>query len=305
MPRCRLRQGNSSRFLDHDDELAPEALAEVVRYLNAHPDADVIYSDEDKLDEAGRTLRSVLQAGLVALAFPQLHVYLPPDGRAAVSSSRRSAAFAEASKARRTTISCLRLMERTERIHHIPRILYHWRKSPASTASSGAVKPWALEAGRRALEEHARRTGMAAEVLPGPHPGMYRLRRSIQNEPLVSIVIPTTGLPHGKRGDLLARCLRSLEKTAWRRFEVVVCDRQRTIERGGEARARTIAAHGGRLSGACAVQFLAQGQRGRAQRARRARCSVQRRPRSRFAGLADRDARVVADCPKSAPSAPS
>ena len=84
------------------------------------------------------------------------------------------------------------------------------------------MKPWALEAGRRALEEHAERTGMAAEVLPGPHPGMYRVRRSVQNDPLVSIVIPTTGEPHESRGDLLAQCLRSLEKTAWRRLEVIV-----------------------------------------------------------------------------------
>jgi GT2 family glycosyltransferase len=51
---------------------------------------------------------------------------------------------------------------------------------------------------------------------------MYRLRRSIRGEPLASIVIPTTGRPHGRRGDLLARCLRSLEKTAWHKLEVVV-----------------------------------------------------------------------------------
>ncbi len=70
---------------------------------------------------------------------------------------------------------------------------------------------------------------MAAEVLPGPHPGMYRVRRAIQNEPLVSIVIPTTGRPHGSRGDLLAQCLRSLEKTAWRKLEVIVATDNREL----------------------------------------------------------------------------
>jgi GT2 family glycosyltransferase len=115
----------------------------------------------------------------------------------------------------------LRLMERTNKIHHIPKVLYHWRKTAESTATLGSIKPWALESGRRALEDYARRTGSAAEVLPGPHPGMYRFRRAIRGEPMVSIVIPTTGRPH-TAGDLLARCLRSLEKTTWRNVEVVI-----------------------------------------------------------------------------------
>ena len=58
-------------------------------------------------------------------------------------------------------------MERTAKIHHVPRVLYHWRKLPESTASAGQAKPWALDAGRRALEDYVRRTGADAEVLPG------------------------------------------------------------------------------------------------------------------------------------------
>ena len=213
--------GEFIALLDHDDELAPEALAEVARYLNAHPDADVIYSDEDKLDESGR----------------RCEPYFKPDWSPSLFLSymytchlmvvRRSlvegiGGFRRGFEGAQDYDLLLRLMEKTTRIHHIPRVLYHWRKSPASTALSGAVKPWALEAGRRALEEHVARTGMTATVLAGPHPGMYRLRRSVQNQPLVSIVIPTTGRPQDGRGDLLGRCLRSLEKTAWRKIEVIV-----------------------------------------------------------------------------------
>ena len=79
-----MARGEFVALLDHDDELRPDALAEVVKHLNAHPDADVFYSDEDKLDLAGRALRSLLQARLVARPLPVVHVYLPLDGDSAV-----------------------------------------------------------------------------------------------------------------------------------------------------------------------------------------------------------------------------
>jgi GT2 family glycosyltransferase len=116
----------------------------------------------------------------------------------------------------------LRLIEKTDRIQHIPRVLYHWRKSPASTAMGGDVKPWALEAGRRALEEFSSRNGLDAQVSKGPGPGMYRVRRRVRDNPLVSIVIPTTGTPRAHGSDLVAQCLRSLHKTSWQNFDVIV-----------------------------------------------------------------------------------
>ena len=94
----------------------------------------------------------------------------------------------------------LRVMERTDRISHLPRILYHWRKLPQSTASAGAAKPWAMDAGRLALEDYVARRGLDAEVLPGGAPGLFRMKRRIAGEPLVSIVIPTAGRMRDDRG---------------------------------------------------------------------------------------------------------
>lgn len=216
-----LATGEFVALLDHDDELAPEALAEVVRYLNAHPDADVIYSDEDKLDEAGARCDPYFKPDWS----PELFLsYMYTCHLMVVRRQllEDTGGFRRGLEGAQDYDLLLRLMEKTDRIHHIPRILYHWRKSATSTALAGAAKPWALDAGRRALEDYGRRAGLDAEVVSGPHPGMYRLRRAIRGEPLVSIVIPTTGRPHGKRGDLLARCLQSLGKTAWRRFEVIL-----------------------------------------------------------------------------------
>jgi GT2 family glycosyltransferase len=124
----------------------------------------------------------------------------------------------------------LRLMERTDRIHHIPRILYHWRKLPESTASAGQAKPWALDAGGLAIEDYVRRNALDAEVLPGAAPGLFRVRRAIRGTPLVSIVIPTAGrLRQEGRGqvDLVAKCVRSvIQRTDYPHWELIlVADR--------------------------------------------------------------------------------
>ena len=113
----------------------------------------------------------------------------------------------------------LRVMERTTRIHHIPKILYRWRKLPESAASALDAKPWAHEAARRALTDHFRRTGEHAEVLPGAAQGSFRIRYGIAGSPLVSIIIPARS-PDAAAP--LESCLRSLVKTRYQRFEIVV-----------------------------------------------------------------------------------
>jgi GT2 family glycosyltransferase len=216
-----LAVGEYVVLLDHDDELTPDALAEIVRLLNAHPEADVIYSDEDKLDESGARCDPYFKPDWS----PELLLSYMYACHVLVVRRRlveEIGGFREGFEGAQDYDLLLRLIEKTDRIYHMPRILYHWRKSAASTASAGSAKPWAIDAGRRALEDYARRSAIAGEVVPGPSPGMYRLKRSIRGEPLVSVVIPTTGKPHGSRGDLLAKALSSLKKTSWRNLEVIV-----------------------------------------------------------------------------------
>jgi hypothetical protein len=83
----------------------------------------------------------------------------------------------------------LRLIERTSAIEHIPRVLYHWRKSPASAAGAGLAKPWAIDAGRRALADYLRRNGLQGEVLDGATPGRYRVRRIVPGRPSVTAIV--------------------------------------------------------------------------------------------------------------------
>ena len=83
----------------------------------------------------------------------------------------------------------LRLSEVTRRIDHLPRVLYHWRRTPESTASAGSAKPWADDAGKRALEDYLRRNTIGGDVVSGGVPGLYRVRFAITGNPLVTIVV--------------------------------------------------------------------------------------------------------------------
>jgi GT2 family glycosyltransferase len=221
-----LAKGEFIGLLDHDDELAPDALAEVVKHLNAHPDAHVIYSDEDKLDLQGARCEAYFKPDwshdhfLTCMYVCHLMVLR----RSAVDEAGGFRIGYEGAQDYDLLLRILdRLGDRTDKIRHIPRILYHWRKLPQSTASAGAAKPWALDAGRRALEDYVRRNQIDAEVLPGGAPGLYRVRRRIRGAPLVSIIIPTAGKLRGDGRDVLAQAIRSVtELTSYPHYELIV-----------------------------------------------------------------------------------
>jgi O-antigen biosynthesis protein len=220
-----LATGDFVALLDHDDELTPDALFRMAEHLAAHPDADVIYSDEDKLDLAGRRCDPYFKPDWSPEHFLTC-MYTCHFMVARRSLVERVGGFREGYEGAQDYDLVLRLMEATDRIHHVPRVLYHWRKLPESTASAGQAKPWALDAGRLALEDYVRRRALDAEVLPGAAPGLYRIRRAVRGTPLVSLIVPTAGRLRGVDGrqvDLVAACLRSVvQKTTWPHYEIVV-----------------------------------------------------------------------------------
>jgi GT2 family glycosyltransferase len=220
-----LGSGDFVALLDHDDELTPDALFQVAKYLGEHPDADMVYSDEDKLDLAGRRCDPYFKPDWSPEHFLtcMYTCHLMVVRRALL---QRVGGFRRGYEGAQDYDLVLRLMEATERIHHIPRILYHWRKLPESTASAGQAKPWALDAGRAAVEDYVERNGIDAEVLPGAAGGLFRVRRAIAGTPLVSIVIPTAGRLRqaGRRQvDLVAACVRSvIQKTSYPHYELIL-----------------------------------------------------------------------------------
>lgn len=219
--------GEFVALLDHDDELAPEALFEVVRLLNQHQDADFIYSDEDKLDAAAQRCDPYFKPD-----------WSPEHFRSCMYTCHlmvlRASLVAELGGFRRGVEGSqdydlvLRVIERSARIHHLPLILYHWRKVSGSMAASGLAKKWAVDAGERALSDHLVRSGTDAVVVRGPAPGLYRVRYRIAGKPLVSIVIPTDGRSReagGRIVNLLTNCVRSIvEKSTYGHYEIIVAD---------------------------------------------------------------------------------
>ena len=114
----------------------------------------------------------------------------------------------------------LRCIEKTDKIRHVPRVCYHWRRVPGSTALKYRNKPGAENASIRALCEALQRRGVGGEVTRGLFPGSFRVRRHIESPPLVSIIIPIRdGL------DMLRNCLESIWRlTSYDHYEVIIAD---------------------------------------------------------------------------------
>jgi GT2 family glycosyltransferase/SAM-dependent methyltransferase len=213
-----LATGDFVALLDHDDELPPEALYEVVKRLNEDRDLDLLYTDEDKLEVDGHRVEPFFKPDWS----PDLLLSMNYITHLAVF--RRSllaeiGGFRPGLDGSQDYDLLLRFTERARRIAHIPKILYHWRKIPGSAAASAAAKPLAYEAGRQAIEDAVGRRGREARV-ENTLPGLYTVRYKLTEAPLVSIIIPTRD-----RWSLLQQCLRSIEeRTTYPRYEIIVLD---------------------------------------------------------------------------------
>ncbi|MEO5718892.1 MAG: glycosyltransferase, partial [Chthoniobacterales bacterium] len=207
-------------LLDHDDVLEPDALFEVVNYLQTNPETDLIFSDEDKITEEG-------------LAAPQFKPDWSPDFLLSYNylchfTTIRREIVEKAGRFRAEFDGAqdydlfLRISELTTRIHHLPRILYHWRRSETSTSDNIRRKPQALEAGRRAVENHLQRRGERGHVTVDWQTHAYWVKRELRETRRISIIIATRD-----RIDLLSRCIASITaKTSYPNYEIIVVDNE-------------------------------------------------------------------------------
>ena len=222
-----LATGDYIALLDHDDELAIDALFENAKLINLHPDADFIYSDEDKIDTKGNRLDPFFKPDWSPDYFHAC-MYTCHLGVYRTSIIKAIGGFRSEYDGSQDYDLVLRVVEKTQNIYHIPKILYHWRIIPASVTSGEEAKPWAYIAARKALEAMLERSAYSGRVEETTRAGFWRVRRDILGEPLISIVIPSGGtIKDTPKGSicLLENCIRSIQDlSSYRKFEVIVVD---------------------------------------------------------------------------------
>lgn len=224
-----LARGELVALFDHDDLLAEHALWWIAEAFNRHPDAGLIYSDEDKIDAANRRFDPNFKPGLnpELLLAQNMVCHLGVYRTALV---RELGGLREGFNGAQDHDLVLRVIERLApgQVVHVPKVLYHWRAIGGSTALDAGEKNYAAEAGRKAVRAHLARQGIAADVLAAPGaPDMHRVRFARPSPlPLVSILIPTRD-----RADLLGMCLDSLlARSSYGNFEVIIIDNGSTEE---------------------------------------------------------------------------
>lgn len=219
-----LAQGEFFFFMDHDDTLEENALFALVECLNRNPTLDVIYSDDDKISmddvRYDPQFKPDYSPELLLSYMYFSHIFVV-----------RKSLFYQVGGCRtgyegaQDYDLALRVTELTDKIAHIPQVLYHWRAAPNSTALSSDTKPKSIERGRMAVADAVERRGLHAKaVIPDfaekAKIGIYTLEYNGEDYPKISIIIPTKN-----HLNVLRRCLESIEqKTDYPNYEIILVD---------------------------------------------------------------------------------
>ena len=217
----KMATGDFIALFDHDDLLPVFSLYEVVKCINENPEVEFIYTDEDKITTLDKPRFNPHFKPDFSLDFLRANNYICHFS--VFKKELMDKLEGERSKydGAQDFDIILRVAENTKNIIHIPKVLYHWRVHPNSTAQAEVQsKPYAFEAGIPAIQDHLERVGLKGTVEHGASLGTYRIKYAFEGTPKVSIIIPN------KDGiDYLKRCIDSvLEKTTYKNYEIVIVE---------------------------------------------------------------------------------
>lgn len=218
-----LATGEFIALMDHDDLLPEHALFWIASTINENPGVGLIYSDEDKINEAGLRYDPYFKPELDPLLLLAQNM-ISHLGVYRASLVHETGGFRLGFEGAQDYDLALRVLEKIDRgkAKHIPRILYHWRAIAGSTALLGTEKDYAAKAGLLAVSGHLERAGVKARVIPAPEaPQLNRVIFEIpQDHPLVSIIIPTRD-----QANLLEVCIHSiLGLSTYPHYEIIIID---------------------------------------------------------------------------------
>jgi len=211
-----LASGEWVTFLDHDDVIEPDALFQIVKFLQTHRDADLIYSDEDKLSEDG--LEAPLFKPDWSPDFFLSYNYVGHLTAVRRDLARRVGGFRSQFDTAQDYDLFFRVTEQARAIYHIPRVLYHWRRSESSSAISVRQKPEQFEVSRLAIEDHLRRRGEPAHVAVDWRTHAFYIRRDLREVKKISVIVRV-------RNDfgVFNRCMENLtSRTSYPSYELAI-----------------------------------------------------------------------------------
>ncbi|MBQ2938159.1 MAG: glycosyltransferase [Clostridia bacterium] len=220
-----LATGDYIGLLDHDDLLPIFSLYEVVKAINENPEAEFIYSDEDKLETANG---------------PRYGVFFKPDfSPYTLNSANYICHFSIFKKELMDKLGgfrseydgsqdfdiVARASELTNNIVHIPKVLYHWRAHKNSTAQNSDSKPYAFEIGKKVIKDHIKRSlDTDVEVTDGLTPGSYEVKYFVKDNPMVSIIIDGTKMTK----EQLEKTVEKLQISTYTNYELIALTEQET-----------------------------------------------------------------------------
>lgn len=217
-----LATGEWMALLDHDDELTEDALYWMAATLEENPETDILYSDEDKIDEEGKLSDPYFKPDWSPELFLSQNMinHLGVYRRSLVE---KAGGFREGFEGSQDYDLALRVLDQTtpERVRHVPVVLYHWRMVAGSVALDTGEKTYPYERARKAIAEHLERTGQKAEVVAGRDGLSHRVVPALPSrKPHVTIVVPTRD-----RVDMMRMVVTGLlEKTAYPNWDLIIVD---------------------------------------------------------------------------------
>lgn len=216
----KMATGDFISLLDHDDILHPSAIFETMKAI-CEKNSDFVYTDEAVFESPD----------LHRISFTNFKPDFAPDY---LNGNNYITHFISFKKKLLDKVGyfdsecdgaqdydmCLRLTEQADCIAHVPKCLYYWRASPASTASGADAKTYTTDAGKKALEKHFKRLCVKAKVLFGYLPNTYRIKYPILGNPLVSIMIPSY-----EHWQILKKCIDSIVSlTSYQNYEILIIE---------------------------------------------------------------------------------